>query len=227
MNKAETILAEVRKNTDEVILFSSVIGKDSILLTHYCARAFRRVVCVYMYGVKNLGYISKLQNYYKARFPNIEYIDLPHYVMASHIKTGHMGIKKNPDQKFYTLADIDKLARDMTGLDWSIYGMKKNDSMNRRLQLNTYENGICEPTQKAYPLQDFNNKQIFSLIRHHRLPNPPVYRSGQSSGEVVENAEYLGWLFDNYPEDLKKTLKAYPGAKSTLYEYQYKQDQGK
>lgn len=219
MLRAQEILKTVREKTQDIILFSSVVGKDSILLTYYCAEIFRRVHSVYMYNVKNLRYIQKMQEYYSMRFPNVKFMDLPHYALATDLKTGYLGVKKKEDQKFYTLADIDRVARDKTGINWSVYGMKKNDSMNRRLQLNGYKDGICWQSNKAYPLMDYSNKQILAIIDYLRLPTPMSYaKGGQSSGENVESPDYLYWLYKNYPDDLISTFKMYPASRVKFYE---------
>ena len=104
MNRPEYILNEVRKETDSVILFTSLTGKDSILLTHYCAQIFARVVCVYMYVVKGLSYALKYQKYFEGRFTNLNYLHVPHFALASYIKNGYMGIASDTKQKRITLA---------------------------------------------------------------------------------------------------------------------------
>ena len=44
----------------------------------------------------------------------------------------------NPKIKLLKLADVDNAMRLKFGIDYVFYGMKKADSMNRRLMLNTY-----------------------------------------------------------------------------------------
>lgn len=222
MNNAEKILRTVRQETDDVILFSSILGKDSILLTHYCSLIFRKVTVVFMYIVKDLDHVMKYQRFFERRYPNIKYLNLPHYCISSFVKVGYLGLRKDPKQKAYTLANIDQIARDQTGLRWSVYGMKKSDSMNRRLQLNGYPDGICHASNKVYPLKDMTNKQVIGLIDYYRLPKPVTYvEYGQSSGEDLENPNYLNWLYENYPEDLRKTFEAFPGTKTIFYESEY------
>ena len=226
MNQAQIILSEVRKKTENIILFSSVLGKDSTILTHFCSEIFKQVFCVYMYLVKDLEHVKKLQRYYTSRYGNIVFIDLPSYVLSGYLKVGYLGLAKHPKQKIYNLADIDRIARDRTGVSYSIYGMKKSDSMNRRLQLNTYPDGICHESNKVYPLMDFSNKQILSLIDLYRLPKPISFAQGQSSGEDVGNGAYLLWLYNNHPADCERTIKAFPGCKIILFEALEEEENG-
>lgn len=218
--RAETILDNVRQHTDKVILFSSVSGKDSILLTKLCCERFKEVVAVYMYIIKDMEFIAKYESFFISHYPNLRYLHLPHYVLGSWVQAGAYGIKADLSQKKYSLADIDRIARDQTGMNWSVYGMKKNDSLNRRLQLNTYKEGICEPTNKVYPLMDYSNKQIANLVRLYRLPKPISYGKSQSSGEDLSDMDYLYWLYNNYPNDLKKLFDTYPETKTRFYEAQ-------
>jgi 3'-phosphoadenosine 5'-phosphosulfate sulfotransferase (PAPS reductase)/FAD synthetase len=222
--KAEEILKTVREETDSVLLFSSIVGKDSILLTQLCSQVFKNVVVVYMFIVRDMEYIHKYQALFEKRFNNVKYLHLPHYVLGSYVKVGFMGIKTDESQKRYSLADIDKIARDQTGLSWSVYGMKKNDSMNRRLQLNTYKDGICHASNKVYPLMDYKNSQILNLIHLNRLPKPLSYGKGQSSGEDIQDKDYLDWLYRNYPSDLQKVFTAFPGTKLVFYESQVQRE---
>ncbi|EYA20515.1 phosphoadenosine phosphosulfate reductase family protein [Bacteroides fragilis str. 1007-1-F  len=114
------------------------------------------------------------------------------------------------------LADIEKAMRMKYGIYYTFYGMKKADSMNRRLMLNTYENG--ENAGKVYPLSDWTQKDIISYMKMKKLPEPVRY-SKKSSGGIGFNLECFLWMRENYPNDLKKILKAFPMSERILFEY--------
>lgn len=218
MNRIETILSKVRDETDTIILFSSVVGKDSILLTHYCCQMFTKVVSVYMYIVPGLSYIEKHKNYFKGRYSNIIYYDIPHYALTTYIRTGYMGIKKDSKQRKYNLATLTEMVREKTGVQWVVLGMKQNDSLNRRLQLRQYEDqAICRESFKAYPLSEFSNKIVLGLIDHLSLPTPIHYNNDRSQGEDISDPEYIKWLYENYPEDLKLVFQYFPMTKNFIY----------
>ncbi|OPZ96304.1 MAG: hypothetical protein BWY70_01794 [Bacteroidetes bacterium ADurb.Bin408] len=223
MNRPEYILNEVRKETDSVILFTSLTGKDSILLTYYCAQIFARVVCVYMYVVKGLSYALKYQKYFEGRFTNLNYLHVPHFALASYIKSGYMGIASDTKQKRITLAQLNDLVIEKTGIKWTIFGMKQNDSLNRRLQLRGYElNAICRKSNKVYPLSELSNKQVCDLIELNRLPRPLKFDSGRSQGESVRDINYLLWLQKSYPEDLLKVFRTFPATRQLIYQHEHK-----
>ena len=114
------------------------------------------------------------------------------------------------------LADIDRSIKLQTGLKYSFFGMKKADSLNRRLMLNGYENG--ENNGKVYPLQDWTNKDVLAYMKQRQLPQPVRY-SSKASGGVGFNLECFLFLREKYPQDLKKIIKAFPMSEKILWDY--------
>lgn len=221
MNKPQSILSEVRKETDSIILFTSLTGKDSILLTYYCAQIFTRVVCVYMYVVKGLQFIKKHQAYYENRFSNLEFLHVPHYCLASYIKAGYMGIAQDEKQRNYNLSQLNEIIIQKTGITWTCYGMKQNDSLNRRLQFRGYEqNSINRTNKKVYPLSELTNKEVLGLININHLPAPIKRDNNRSQGESITDIDYLLWLQDNSPDDLLLTFETFPATRELMYKHE-------
>lgn len=219
MNSIE-ILKKIRKETDTIILFSSITGKDSILLTHYCCEVFSRVISVYMYIVKDLEHVTKYQSYFEGRYKNIEYIHIPHFSLSLHIRTGFQGIKQDKTIKKIHLDDLVQQVKAKTGVEWVCLGMKKYDSIQRMFELKELEDhAINRLTKRVYPLTNFNNKMVFEAIKLNRLPVPVRYNDDHSQCVEINNKDFIGWLYEKWPEDLKKVLKQYPGSNHLLYEY--------
>lgn len=222
MYRAAEIIQEVSKQTDSVILFHSASGKDSIALLDILYKQFNRVVCAYMYVVKDLHHINRYIAYAKSKYPRAEWVQVPHYGLFSDIKTGYLGHARNPKQKQYSLSDLTDIVRERTGVKWVCYGFKKSDSMNRRLMLNTYRlSSINDKSRKFYPLADYLNKDVLRYIHKTGLINPERYGIGQSSGCDIGDVEYLLYLKNNFPEDYMKVLKEYPLADRLLFEKEY------
>ena len=214
------ILHKIRKETDTIILFSSITGKDSILLTHYCCEVFDRVISVYMYIVKDLEHIKKYQSYFQARYKNIEYMQVPHFSLSWHIHSGFHGIRQDKTIKRVTLDDLIQQVRAKTGIEWTCIGMKKYDSIQRRFELKELEDeSINRQTKRVYPLTDLSNKAVVEAIRLNRLPLPVSYNDDHSQCVEINSKEFIGWLYEKWPNDLEKVLKQYPGSKHLLYEY--------
>ena len=229
LKRAREIIDDVSKETDSILLFHSLSGKDSIVLLDLCYKKFKRVIVVFMYLVKDLEHIMRYYNYAKAKYPNIEFVQVPHYALFNYIKTGYMGIKQNTKQRQWTLSDITDKLREKIGVEWACYGFKQSDSLNRRLMLRSYTDGkeaINWKTKKFYPLSTYKNKEILDFIFDHRLKNPEVCGTNkQSSGVDIEDVEYQKYLKELFPEDLEKIYKVFPMARIVMLKANNKEEQ--
>lgn len=229
LKRAREIIDDVSKETDSILLFHSLSGKDSIVLLDLCYKKFKRVIVVFMYLVKDLEHIMRYYNYAKTKYPNIEFVQVPHYALFNYIKTGYMGIKQNTKQRQWTLADITDKLREKLGVEWACYGFKQSDSLNRRLMLRSYTDGkeaINWKTKKFYPLSTYKNKEIMDFVLDHRLKNPEVCGTNkQSSGVDIEDVEYQKYLKELFPEDLEKIYNVFPMARIVMLKANNKEEQ--
>ena len=229
LKRAREIIDDVSKETDSILLFHSLSGKDSIVLLDLCYKKFKRVIVVFMYLVKDLEHIMRYYNYAKAKYPNIEFVQVPHYALFNYIKTGYMGIKQNTKQRQWTLSDITDKLREKIGVEWACYGFKQSDSLNRRLMLRSYTDGkeaINWKTKKFYPLSTYKNKEIMDFILDHRLKNPEVCGTNkQSSGVDIEDVAYQKYLKELFPADLEKIYNVFPMARIVMLKANNKEEQ--
>ena len=232
LERAKEIIGDIAKETDSIILFHSLSGKDSITMLDLCYGKFKRIVCVYMYVVPNLTHIQRYYVYAKKKYPKIEFIQVPHYGYYSMIKTGFMGIKKNDKQRLWTLADITEKLREKLGIQWACYGFKQSDSLNRRLMLRSYDGegklSISWKSKKFYPLSTYKNKDILEYINREHLISPETYGGiGQSCGCDITSLDYQLYLRANFPEDLDKIYKIFPQARIILMQKQKEDEERK
>lgn len=224
LERAKEVIDQVAKETDSVILFHSLSGKDSITLLDLVYPKFKRVVCVFMYVVKDLDHMAEYYRYAKRKYPNIEFIQVPHYALYSYIKVGFMGITKNPKQRQWTLSDICEKIKEKTGIEWSCYGFKQSDSLNRRLMLRSYKDGkeaICWKSKKFYPLSTYKNAEVLEYIEKNHLKAPETYDgSGQSCGTDITSLDYQVYLKRHYPDDLERLYKTFPMARVVMMDGQ-------
>ena len=127
LKKTISILKKVAEKTDEILLFHSATGKDSIALLDLTSKYFAKVACVYMYVVKDLDHVNKYIKWSKNKY-NVDFIQLPHFANSSFIKIGYLGLKKDESVKSYNLNSIVELAKKKTGIQWVCFGMKQNVS---------------------------------------------------------------------------------------------------
>ena len=223
MDKAIDIIKEVALKADRVILFHSASGKDSIALLDLISPYFKEVVCTYMYVIKDLSHINRYINYACSKYPNVKYIQIPHFAVYSFRRIGYLGCIKNEKQKLYNMAQLTDIVREKYNIEWAFFGFKQSDSMNRRLMLRTYRlNGINEVQKKCYPLSEYRNKDVLEYISRKGLIKPESYGGKhQSSGTDITDINYLLFLRSKYPFDLQKVINEYPLVERKLFEYDY------
>lgn len=219
MNKVEQAnryIDLIRVKSSEALLFLS-LGKDSLVLLDLIYPKFDRIVCVFMYFVKDLEHINRWINWTKAKYPKIEFVQVPHWNLT-YILRGGMYCVANPKIKLLKLADVVQAMQLKYGIYYTFLGMKKADGMNRRLMLKGYEANGYENNGMVYPLADWTQRDILAYMRQKNLPEPVRYGNKASNG-IGFNVDCLLWLRKNYPADLQKIIKAFPMSERILFEY--------
>lgn len=223
MSKATDVIKRIAAQTDRILLFHSATGKDSIALLDLCAPYFKEIVCVFMYYVPHLECTARYIRWAVSKYPNARFIQCPHFNVSSYVKRGFLGCRTDPKQKILNLADITEIARQKTGIEWACFGMKEADSLQRRVFLRTYDDGINWDTKKFYPLHLYKHRDIERYIKNKRLITNADYSEGgtkaTSSGESVDSPIFLNYLRNHYPDDLQKVFATYPLAKEVLWRY--------
>jgi sulfate adenylyltransferase subunit 2 len=216
--KADSIIETVKKQTNNIMLFHSGTGKDSICLLEMLSKLFK-IQPVFQYTVKNLDYELNYINWAEKKY-NVKFYQTPHFILRSFIKSGYLGIKQDKTISKTTIAKLDEKLRIKFGLNWSCYGFKKNDGLTRRLMLNGYKNGVCESTNKFYPLMDYSNKEVLNYISDNNLIPPFCYdKKKPSSGCDISNPIFLNYIRNKYPNDLKKIFETFPCCEVILFKY--------
>lgn len=218
---AKQVISSVSQQTNRAILFYSG-GKDSIVLLDLMAPHFEKIVCVFMYFVKNLRHVQPYLDH-AAKYPNVEVVQVPHFMLSAIYNVGRYCVP-DPRIKPIQLKHIDKRVRKMTGIDWTFYGWKQADNMTRRIVLRNYDQqAICVSTQKVYPLSLWKKADVLAYIAHHRLPMPVDYGSKKASVGVQFDAEVFAWLRQKYPDDLQRIYDVFPASQQILFEYDQRQ----
>ncbi len=228
MNFSETLnsIKTLSNKTDRVILFHSAAGKDSIALLNMMSPFFKEIICVFMYMVKDLDHINRYIKWAEKKYPNCRFIQTPHYAYYNLKKNAVHGTERI-DNSGWNLSKIYEKIKEQTSIGYSVYGFKKNDSMNRRIMLKGYENFTNPEGTKVYPLSDWSNKEVLQYIRKNRLIEPIHYGNTgntKSQGTDITDISFLLWMRKNYPNDLKKTIAEFPDCERILFEYDYSQN---
>lgn len=215
---AREVITSVAKETTEVLLFHSATGKDSIVLLDMLAKHFKRVVCCLLYFIKDCELEDKYIRWAEKKYPNCKFIKYPHYDLSKIVKYGGLGVKANPKQKIYSLADLMNTAKEETGIEWACRGIKKYDSLERRIMLNDMKIPINYKTKNFYPLAEWTNKDCEKYILDNKLPKNVKTDKNRTQGFQIMEGSFLLYLKKYYPNDLQKVLTQFPLTKVYLYE---------
>ena len=173
-----------------------------------------------MYIVPDLEYEQKYIDWATKKYPNCEFIKTPHYCLGSFIQNGYLGIKQDKAHPKNLISKIDCKIKKITGIEWSCYGFKKQDGITRRLMLGSYKNGLFLKTKKAYPLMDLTNKDVLNYIKDNNLITPFNYGTAKpSSGCDISTIEFLLYIREKYPNDLKKIFQQFPFTEINLFKH--------
>lgn len=214
-------ISRIREKSDAAILFCS-FGKDSLVLLDLMYPHFKRLVLVFMYFVPGLDHIERYVRWAESRYPGIIIDQVPHWTLTRIMRHG-LFCTPRPDVKLLSLADINENMRLKHGIQYSFFGMKKADSLNRRLMLGRYGEGY-ENNGNVYPLADWTQKDIMSYMRMRQLPEPVRY-SKNASGGLGFNLDCYLWMRRNAPQDLERVLQAFPMSGKILFDYDHRRTQ--
>lgn len=173
-----------------------------------------------MYFVKDLDHINRWVGWVKAKYPNIEFEQIPHWNL-SYILKGGLYCVPNPKVKTIKLTDVVNAVKLKHGIDYAFLGMKKADGMNRNLMLKGYQDNNYINNGLAYPLAEWTQKDILAYMKQKGLPEPVRYSLKASSG-VGFNLDCFLWLEKHYPQDLNKIYQNFPMAERIRWEYHNK-----
>ena len=106
MQRTMATVAEAAMHSDTCLLFWSGTGKDSIVLLDLLSPHFKKVVCVYLYIVKNLNIVEPFFRWAYS-YGNVEIVQLPHPDRIRCKKYGTFDVKKMPQLKELKLKDYE------------------------------------------------------------------------------------------------------------------------
>ena len=197
-------------------------GKDSLVTLDLIYPYFDEIYGVFMYFVDGLEHIDRWKRWCQSRYPKLKIIHVPHWTLTYVLKGGLYCVP-NPNQKLLKLADVIKALRMKCQCEWVFLGMKKADSMNRRLMLKGYSENHYTNIGMCYPLADFTHMEILAYMKMHNMPQPVLY-GGKYSNGIGFNIDCFTWLREHFPEDLERIYRTFPMSRRILIEHDLKKE---
>lgn len=196
----------------DAVLIAYSGGKDSLALVDLCVRNGKRVECFFMHFLPDMDY-SRYWIEYAIRRWGVTVRSYQHWNTTYFLRRGVF--RTGPDTSIpkLTIGDIERTAREDSGIEWIGYGYKKIDSLQRRGFLtHDWPDGI-NPERKCFaPLAEWNNTEVKAYLSRRRIPIPGI--DGKRSTGISLMPTCLAWLRDEWPDDYKRVLKVFPLAEA-------------
>ena len=78
LQESHNVICRVAEKQSSCIVMCS-LGKDSLVTLDLVYPRFERVVCVFMYFVKDLDHINGWIRWVKKKYPKVEFMEVPHW----------------------------------------------------------------------------------------------------------------------------------------------------
>ena len=225
MSKIEQARAIIRSVGAPRVLLMFSGGKDSLAMADLCVRELgaENVEAVYMYVVKGLqAFEAPVDS--GARRLGIKLHKIPHWMLSQALKLGvfmprYAAAKHIKKER---LADAERRAREVSGLEWIGSGWKRPDSIQRHIVLSAW-GPVYEKGRRFFPLFDWTNRDVVAYLEARKIRRPiriGAYNDEGGSGFDLRPSTLL-YLREHHPDDFAKMLEVFPWAEIPLMRLQF------
>ena len=194
-----------------------VSGKDSLAVLDLLHRAGFELHPYHLYIVPGLEFRERWLRWLERRY-DVEVLRWPHPDLSYLVRHG---VYRHPLPEFPVLEfnDVfDGLRREL-GAEWIATGEKMIDSLQRRGMMKRHAPEYLERDRRvAWPIADWNDRQVKAYLRQRRIPLPPEYAAlGRGWGGSPFEKEAIRWLRDKHPGDFRRYRLFFPAVEAVLY----------
>lgn len=202
--ETNAMMADVAKYHDSAIVSFSG-GKDSLVCLDLARKAFKNVVCFFMYAIPGLQCVERVLQWaretYKVeilQYPGMMYRDAieNRLYCSAHVDLGNF-------MRGIALHDIYATVMHDTGYKIIVHGAKEADSLWRRQRYFKF----YTIDQLVHPLKKWRKFDVLSYCKMNNIPLPDV-RNG-STGIDLSTPSIL-WMYDNSREDFERMRVHFP-----------------
>lgn len=185
----------------------------------------------YMYFVKGLPFVEDYLEYF-CEHEHVEIAQVPHNVYLEALASWHW----QPPLRSHAIAKLQTSNMSYVAMSkeqieayikvrfgyspdaYTCVGVKCGDSAMRRMAMRK-TGGLNVNSRKFYPIADFENRDVVTIIKRHGLKVPVDYRL---FGISYENIQYrfLRVIADECPESYRMICEQFPLAPLSLARYE-------
>jgi 3'-phosphoadenosine 5'-phosphosulfate sulfotransferase (PAPS reductase)/FAD synthetase len=187
-------------------------GKDSLAVLDLAVKSGRRTEAFFMYFLAGLDYTAYWTGLARRRW-GVRVHEYLHWNTVEYLRAGLFRAAPVETRKV-TIKDIERRAREDSGIEWIGYGYKATDSLHRRGMLNRWPGGIAPdgPRGRIFaPLKHWNDNDVKSYLAWQRIPLPATDGAKRNSG-ISLSPFALAWMRAAWPDDYRRILKVFPYA---------------
>lgn len=212
---AREVLSIIRSQSDRVgVAFSA--GKDSHCVLDLARQIFPEpdaVEAFYLWRVPELEVIRRLlarvERRYRIKVHTLPHFDLYRCFRHAVLQPHWSGLDR---VQRVDMTDIETRFRADSGVDWILYGWRRNDSRSRALIISQTAR-IDWKARRAYPIGHWRRQDVLNYLRQNRITRPPTFGRREQGGVDFHPAT-LNYLRERFPTDYAKLLEMFPYAEA-------------
>jgi phosphoadenosine phosphosulfate reductase len=190
-------------------------GRDSAVMLNILRKYIEpeNLICVHLY------HFQPLYSFHKKYFAMIEKrygIKMhyyPHHDMQVDVKSRHRTRKLKQ-------IDTENFLRNKFDCKWISWGMRKDESLERRGMMAHLDEGIDFKYGRIYPLMDWTAPRIRNYVSNNIIPLSVEYSFDGMRDMNRLKGETVAWLKTHYPDDFYAIVKNHPNVMAELVRYE-------
>ena len=198
---------------DECIVWLSG-GKDSAVVLDLVCEQFdgANVVALQLYQGADLAFERVATSAISRRYGLREHILWPHPSLVAYQRAGRLGVPRLDSLqavKQHGHADLEWLARETTGMLWTISGQRKMDSLHRRGMLTRW-GALDRKHHRCHPIADWNDSETYSYLMARKLPTVSRFGKRVRVSGLTLTPDVLADIEAKHPDDFARLVDIYP-----------------
>lgn len=186
-------------------------GKDSLVTMDLCARAGRHIEAYMLCFIPDMDYAAYWNEYARKRW-GVKTRSYQDPTCIRLLRIGRFRLMPKLDIPAITSREVEALARRESGCEWIGYGYKAVDSIDRRVMLKTWPDGVHEGWKKFAPCANWRHNDVLAYLSRRGIEIPVAAKAGMSG--IGLGPFSLAHMREYWPRDYRRILELFPFAEA-------------